>query len=168
VPDVLWGQLLKVENSLVELMVRQDFNAVRSTVWSDESRSSAILIELNSSILPGVQMGQGPPVSKQDDSQAFLDRHLNARDTLRGPWVEGNRWVVDKKRRILTIKQLVLTALKDQKLGLALPEQLGRFFRQSVRVLQDEQILSLLGREGFDQALSEFLAAKPAWLKTHH
>jgi tRNA nucleotidyltransferase (CCA-adding enzyme) len=168
VPDVLWGQLLKVENSLVELMVRQDFNAVRSTVWSDESRSSAILIELNSSILPGVQMGQGPPVSKQDDSQAFLDRHLNARDTLRGPWVEGNRWVVDKKRRILTIKQLVLTALKDQKLGLALPEQLGRSFRQSVRVLQDEQILSLLGREGFDQALSEFLAAKPAWLKTHH
>src|SRR3989442_14945773 len=44
VPDVLWGQLLKAENSLFELMLRQDFHPVRSTVWSDESRSSAILI----------------------------------------------------------------------------------------------------------------------------
>jgi len=168
VPDVLWGQLLKVENSLVELMVRQDFHPVRSTVWSDESRSSTILVELESWTLPGVQMRQGPPVSKQDDSRGFLERHLNVRDTVRGPWVEGNRWVVDKKRRILTIKQLVLAALKDRKLGLALPEQLDRYFHQNVRVLQDRQILSLLGIEGFDQALSEFLEAKPAWLKTHH
>jgi len=168
VPDVLWGQLLKVENSLVELMVRQDFHPVRSTVWSDESRSNTILVELESWTLPGVQMRQGPPVSKQDDSQGFLDRHLNARDTVRGPWVEGNRWAVDKKRRILTIKQLVPAALKDRKLGLALPEQLERSFHRNVRVLQDKQILALLGREGFDQALSEFLEAKPAWLKTHH
>jgi tRNA nucleotidyltransferase (CCA-adding enzyme) len=168
VPDVLWGQLLKMEKSLTELMIRQDFHPVRSTVWSDETQSSAILVEMDSSTLPGVQMRQGPPVSKPDDSGGFLDRHLNAKDTIRGPWVEAGRWVVDKRRVILTIEQLVSAALKDRKFGLAVPEQLNRSFRQNVRVLKNEKILTMLGREGFDQALSEFLAAKPAWLKTHH
>jgi tRNA nucleotidyltransferase (CCA-adding enzyme) len=168
VPDVLWGQLLKMERALTELMIRQDFHPMRSTVWSDEGRSSAILVELDTSTLLGVQLRQGPPISKMDDSQGFLDRHLNAKDTVRGPWIEDGRWVVDKKRRILTIKQLVTMALKDRKLGLALPEQLNSSFRQNVKILENRQIVRLLRREGFDQALSEFLVAKPAWLKTHH
>ena len=168
VPDVLWGQLLKMEKGLTELMMRQDFHPIRSTVWSDEARSSAILVEMDTSTLPGVQLRQGPPISKMDDSQGFLDRHLTANDTVRGPWMEDGRWVVDKKRRILTIEQLVTIALKDRKLGLALPDQLYSSFRQNVKVLENGQIVRLLGREGFDQALSEFLAAKPAWLKTHH
>src|SRR2546425_1315350 len=110
VPDVLWGQLLKMEKALTELMIRQDFHPIRSMVWSDEGRSSAILVEMDTSTLPGVQLRQGPPISKMDDSQGFLDRHLNAKDTLRGPWMEEGRWVVDKKRRILTIEQLVTMA----------------------------------------------------------
>jgi tRNA nucleotidyltransferase (CCA-adding enzyme) len=168
VPDVLWGQLLKIENSLTELMTRQDFHPVRSMVWSDETQSSTIFVELDSLTLPEVQLRAGPPVSKMDDSQGFLDRHLDARDTLRGPWIEADRWVVDKKRRILTVEQLVKGALKDPRLGLTIPEQLNNSFRQKVKVLENKKVLALLGREGFDQALSEFLAAKPAWLKTHH
>src|SRR3989449_2327754 len=168
VPDVLWGQLLKMEKALTELMMRQDFHPIRSTVWSDEARSSAILVEMDTSTLPGVQLRQGPPISKMDDSQGFIDRHLNAKDTVRDPWMEDGRWVVDKKRRILTIEQLVTMALKDRRLGLALPEQLNSSFRQNVKVQENRRIVRLLGREGFDQALWEFLAAKPAWLKTHH
>ncbi len=168
VPDVLWGQLLKMEKALTELMMRQDFHPIRSTVWSDEGRSSAILVEMDTSTLLGVQLRQGPPISKMDDNQGFLDRHLNAKDTVRGPWIEDGRWVVDKKRRILTIEQLVTMALKDRKLGLALPDQLSSSFRQNVKVLENRQIVRLLGREGFEQVLSEFLVAKPVWLKTHH
>ncbi len=168
VPDVLWGQLLKIERSITDMMTRQDFHPVRSTVWSDEARSSAILVELDNSILPEVQLREGPPVSKMADSQGFLDRHLDAKDTVRGPWIEADRWVVDKERGILSIQQLVIAALKDSRLGLTVPDQLNNYFRQNVRVLENRKILALLGREGFDQALSEFLAAKPAWLKIHH
>jgi tRNA nucleotidyltransferase (CCA-adding enzyme) len=168
VPDVLWGQLLKIENSVTELMTRQDFHPVRSIVWSDEAQSSAIFVELDGLTLQEVQLRKGPPVSKMDDSQGFLDRHLEARDTVRGPWIEADRWVVDKKRIILTVEQLVMGALKDPRLGLTVPDQLNSSFRKNVKVLENRKILALLGREGFDQALSEFLAAKPAWLKTHH
>ena len=168
VPDVLWGQLLKIENSITELMTRQDFHPVRSIVWSDEAQSSAIFVELDSLTLPEVQLRKGPPVSKMDDSQGFLDRHLEARDTVRGPWIEADRWVVDKKRTILNVEQLLTGALKDPRLGLTVPDQLNSSFRKNVKVLENRKILALLGLEGFDQALSEFLAAKPAWLKTHH
>jgi tRNA nucleotidyltransferase (CCA-adding enzyme) len=168
VPDVLWGQLLKIENSITELMTRQDFHPVRSIVWSDEAQSSAILVELDGLTLPEVQLRKGPPVSKMDDSQGFLDRHLEAKDTVRGPWIDADRWVVDKKRIILTVEHLVMVALKDPRLGLTVPDQLNSSFRKNVKVLENRKILALLGREGFDQALSEFLAAKPAWLKTHH
>src|SRR5713101_2200690 len=161
VPDVLWGQLLKIKNSIIELMTRQDFHPVRSIVWSDEAQSSAIFVELDGLTLPEVQLRKGPPVSKMDDSQGFLDRHLNASDTLRGPWIEADRWAVDKKRRILSVNQLVMGALKDPRLGLTIPEQLNTSFRQKVKVLENKKVLALLGREGFDQALSEFLAAKP-------
>ena len=168
VPDVLWGQLLKIEKSITDLMTRQDFYPLRSTVWSDEARSSAILFELDTLILAEVQLREGPPVSKMDDSQGFLDKHLKARDTVRGPWIEADRWAVDKERRILSVNQLIAVALKDPRLGLTVPDQLNSSFRRNVKVLENRKILALLGREGFDQALSEFLAAKPAWLKTHH
>ncbi len=145
VPDVLWGQLLKIERSITDMMTRQDFHPVRSTVWSDEARSSAILVELDNSILPEVQLREGPPVSKMADSQGFLDRHLDAKDTVRGPWIEADRWVVDKERGILSIQQLVIAALKDSRLGLTVPDQLNNYFRQNVRVLENRKILALLG-----------------------
>jgi tRNA nucleotidyltransferase (CCA-adding enzyme) len=167
-PDVLWGQLLKIENSITELMTRQDFHPFRSMVWSNEAQSSAIFVELDNLTLPEVQLRKGPPVSKMDDSQGFINRHLNARDTVRGPWIEADRWAVDKKRTILNVEQLLIGALKDPRLGLTIPEQLNNSFRKNVRVLENRKILALIGREGFDQALSEFMAAKPAWLKTHH
>jgi hypothetical protein len=43
---------------------------------------------------------------------------------------------------------------------------LGESFRRSVKVLEDREVLSMLGRKGFDKSLWEFLEAKPSWLKT--
>ena len=167
VPDVLWGQLLKVEKGITELMTRQDFHPVRSISWSDEKQTSAVLVELERSSLQPTRMRHGPPISKREDSQGFLDRHFNSKDTLRGPWVENDRWVVDKTREILDIEQLVSMALKDRKLGLSVPSQL-RPPGRAVRVLVNKNVLSLTGREDFDQVLTDLLAAKPGWLKPHH
>src|SRR5437773_9502037 len=87
VPDVLWGQLMKLEKSMVELMDREDFHIYRSTIWSDEKIESAILLEADRAVISSVKMQKGPPVSKKEDSQSFLQRHLGARDTARGPWI---------------------------------------------------------------------------------
>ena len=165
VPDVLWGQLMKLEKSMVELMAREDFHIYRSTIWSDEKIESAILLEADRAVISSVKMQKGPPVSKKEDSQSFLQRHLGARDTARGPWIEGDRWVVEKKRRISTIAELVKASLREEAYGLTIPKQIGESFPRTVRVLRGRAVLSLLGRAGFDQSLWEFLEAKPSWLK---
>ena len=165
VPDVLWGQLMKLEKSMVELMDREDFHIYRSTIWSDEKIESAILLEADRAVISSVKMQKGPPVSKKEDSQSFLQRHLGARDTARGPWIEGDRWVVEKKRRISTIAELVKASLREEAYGLTIPKQIGESFPRTVRVLRGRAVLSLLGRAGFDKSLWEFLEAKPSWLK---
>ncbi len=166
VPDVLWGQLMKLERSLLDTMAREDFNAHRSALWSDEKKESAILVEADRTRLPAVRLQKGPPVSKEKDSLSFLEKHLRGGDTTRGPWVEGDRWMVEKKRRISSISELVKAGAREQARSLAIPKQLGRSFRESVKVLQNREVLSLLGRNGFDKSLWEFLEAKPTWLKT--
>jgi tRNA nucleotidyltransferase (CCA-adding enzyme) len=166
VPDVLWGQLMKLERSMLEIMAREDFHAYRSTLWSDEKKESAILVESDQTKLPAVKVQRGPPVSKGSDSIAFLEKHLRARDTARGPCIEGDRWMVEKKRKITTIGELVKAAVREEAYGLTIPKQLGGSFRKSVKVLQNREVLNTLGRNGFDKTLWQFLEAKPSWLKT--
>ncbi len=81
--------------------------------------------------------------------------------------MQDGRWLVDKHREFVTAEKLVSVAVRDPRLGLSIPEQLSVSFRKSVRVLVNRKLLELLGREGFDQVLSEFLAAKPVWLRSH-
>jgi len=166
IPDVLWGQLMKLERSMLEIMAREDFHTYRSTLWSNEKQESAILVESDQTKLPAVKVQRGPPVSKGVDSTAFLEKHLRARDTVRGPWIEGDRWMVEKKRKISTIGELVKAAVREEAYGLTMPKQLGESFRRSAKVLQDREVLHMLSRNGFDKSLWEFLEAKPSWLKT--
>src|SRR6266571_2733062 len=166
VPDVLWGQLMKLEQSLLDAIAREDFNPYRSALWSDEKKESAILVEADRTTLPAVRLQKGPPVAKREDSLSFLEKHLRARDTARGPWIEGDRWMVEKKRGILSTQEFVKATARNDAHGLAMPKQLGGSFRKSVRVLRNHEVLSMLGRDGFDKSLWEFLEAKPSWLKT--
>jgi tRNA nucleotidyltransferase (CCA-adding enzyme) len=166
VPDVLWGQLMRLERRLLDIMAREEFNPYRSAIWSDETKESVILVEAGRTALPEVRLQKGPPVSKSEDSISFLEKHLKARSTARGPWIEGDRWVVQKERGILSIRDLVKVAAREEAYGLSVPKQLGESFRRSVKVLEDREVLSMLGRKGFDKSLWEFLEAKPSWLKT--
>jgi tRNA nucleotidyltransferase (CCA-adding enzyme) len=166
VPDVLWGQLMKLERSLLDIMAREEFDPYRSALWSDDTRESAVLVEVDRIMLPEVKVQRGPPVSKSEDSLSFLEKHLRAKDTVRGPRIEGDRWIVERKRGILSIIDLVRAASREEAQGLAIPKQMAESFRRSVKVLQNREVLSMLGRKGFDKSLWEFLEAKPSWLKT--
>lgn len=165
VPDVLWGQLMKLQRSLVEMLNREDFEIYRSKIWSDKNTQSAILLEADRTILPDVKLQGGPPVAKKEDSLSFLQRHLFSADTTHGPWIEGDRWIVEKRRRASTIPATVKDSLQEASYGFTLPQQIGLQFSQTVKVLQGPNILPLLGKKSFDEVLWNFLEAKPSWLK---
>ncbi len=74
--------------------------------------------------------------------------------------------MVERKRPVSSIGELVKAAIREESFGLSIPKQLGEPFRRSVKVLQNREVLSMLGRKRFDKSLWEFLEAKPSWLKT--
>src|SRR5207245_11772467 len=91
VPDVLWGQLMKLERSLLDTMAREDFNPYRSALWSDEKKESAILVEADRITPAAVRLQKGPPVAKAEDNLSFIEKQLRAGDTAQGPWIEADR-----------------------------------------------------------------------------
>ncbi len=163
--DVLWGQLLSLKRALVSLAERNEFQVVRSEVWSDENGLSAILMEVRHAVLPRVRVHSGPPVSRPDESKQFLGRHLGSGDTVSGPWISGGRWMVEKKRGVSRIGELSRVALLDKGLGLTIPRQLDPLFRRKARVLVNREVLSLLKHPGFAEVLGDFLDGRPVWLK---
>jgi tRNA nucleotidyltransferase (CCA-adding enzyme) len=164
--DVLWGQLFSLQRALLGLFERNEFHAVRSEVWSDESRLSVVLMEIEAAVLPSAQFHKGPPVPRQAESEQFLARHLGAKNTVRGPWLAGARWAVEKKREDASVKDLLKTALGDGRYGLSVPKQLDASFHRGARALVNEEVMSLFRQPGFGEALWDFLDGRPEWLRT--
>lgn len=165
VQDVLWGQLQKLERSLIGVIERGDFKVFRAGAWSNEKTESVILLEVERTSLSRVRLQWGPPISKKDDSHSFLERHLGARDTTCGPWIEGDRWLVEKFRRDISTSDLINTSLRDQSYGLAIPKRIGKTLPETAEILSGKAVLTLLREKGFAGFLWEFLEARPQWLR---
>jgi len=167
VPDILWGQLYRLEGTLTELLERNEFQVVRSKVWSDEEKHSAVLFELHEASLPPVVVRQGPPVERLTESRSFIVKHANAKDTVRGPWIEGERWMVEKGREFRSADDLLRRVVGAKKMNISLPSHLERGLRMKGRYMLNEEIVRLVGtNRAFWEALWNFIEGKPRWLKS--
>ena len=164
--DILWGQLYSLEKSLVTLLERHQFRTLRSTVWGDADRASGILIAVETARLPPSQIHLGPPVEKRKESTSFLNKHVQSGDTISGPWIQGDRWMVEKRRQFPNISKLIVASARNRQLGLSVPAQLEDGFRKRVKVLLNEQALSICQLSGFAETFWKFMDGKPAWLGT--
>lgn len=97
-PDVLWSQALSGARRLERFLEERGFLPVQAEGWTDEEGRVALIAEVERVELPEVIKRRGPEVGGPGE-EGFLERHLRARDTLGGPYIEGSRWVVYKLRR---------------------------------------------------------------------
>ena len=166
VPDILWGQLYRLEGTLTELLERNEFQVVRSKVWSDEEKRSAVLFELHEASLPPMVVRQGPPVERLTESRSFIVKHATAKDTVRGPWIEGERWMVEKRREFRSADDFLRTVVGARKMNISLPSHLEPGLSNRARYLLNEKIVQLVGTDrGFREAFWTFIEGKPRWLK---
>ncbi len=164
--DILWGQLYSLEKSLVTLLERHQFRTLRSTVWGDAEGISGILIAVESGKLSRSQLHLGPPVEKKEESASFLSKHLRSTETISGPWIREDRWMVEKKRPFSDVSKLIVASARDRRLGLSVPVQLEDGFRKKAEVLLNEKALAHYRSPGFAKTLWNFVEGKPAWLTT--
>jgi len=164
VPDVLWGQLYKSMRSIHRLLRQYDFQVVRTAAWSDEEKLNIILIELEENEMPQSKLHLGPKTSSRD-SEKFLEKHLDAKDTISGPWIEGGRWVVTKRRQHLKAVSLLKEKLKTGGRDVGVGSKLVESVKDSLRIILNEEISTIYSSNGnLAMFLTEYLEGKPSWL----
>lgn len=97
-PDVAWGQLKSLRARVERELRETGFGVLDSSVWYSDRGYGALVVELTISELPPAEKRRGPPVGSPGEAP-FLEKHLSARDTLGGPFIQGDRWFVLKRRR---------------------------------------------------------------------
>ncbi len=98
-PDVLWGELKRVANRLVNILKTFDFEVIDYRLWSDEVSTAVIALELFSDELPKYKVHEGPPIAKLLNSDKFFNKYINDVYSF-GPWFKENgRMYVVRRRK---------------------------------------------------------------------
>jgi tRNA nucleotidyltransferase (CCA-adding enzyme) len=163
VPDVLWGQLYKIKKSLSKDLFRSNFKILREDIWSNEKGSNIIIFEVENLYLPSIKKHFGPPISKKEDSERFLEKHLKAKHTISGPRIEEYRWTVEINRKEQDIVEFLKNRLEF--LNKTALKNLTQNTSNPFEVLVNKEILNLyFSNEVFAEFLTEYLRGRPLWL----
>ncbi|UCD44342.1 MAG: CCA tRNA nucleotidyltransferase [Candidatus Bathyarchaeota archaeon] len=164
VPDVLWGQLYKTEKAIARQLREAGFQLIRSTTWSDEASRYVLVFELETEVLPQIMIRKGPPVGMADDGERFVRAHIRAENTVSGPWIDGDRWWVEKLRPKRDAGGLLESLLADGGREIGVSRGLVCKIERNGRVLIGEGIAEFLEPE-FSLFLQRFLMGRPDWLE---
>ncbi len=112
VPDILWPQLRRFTERMANILeeTRYEFKVLRSGCYSDEKDVAIVLLEMETFQLPPVQKRVGPSVFDFKDAKRFLEKYKHP---MTGPFVEGNYWAVEIKRKFTSAHEKVLDSLKN-------------------------------------------------------
>ncbi len=93
VEDIVYPQLRKTANRIVDILQEQDFICQGSDIWCGEM-DCVILLELSVWKLPNIRKVIGPPIFSVSHSNEFLKKYKHER-----VWVEGDKWTAEVKRQ---------------------------------------------------------------------
>ena len=114
VEDQLYPQLRRSLRGVVAELDRRGFDVLRAATWADES--AVLFAELAVAERPAVERHEGPPVHVREHAVGFYDTYADG--DAYGPFVDGERYVVERDREFTTASVLLESdALFDVALG---------------------------------------------------
>jgi tRNA nucleotidyltransferase (CCA-adding enzyme) len=166
VPDVLWGQLYRSQKALGSLIRQHGFTVISDGVWSDEESVSVFLFELYSRFLPAIEKHIGPPINKKEDCERFLAKYSEPSMRISGPRIEGDRWVVERKRRYNDVVAFLRDKLRDNMEKIGIGKLVSQALSSSFQIWVNHEVEDFyLNNPQFALYLTEYLKGKPKWLK---
>jgi tRNA nucleotidyltransferase (CCA-adding enzyme) len=124
-PDVVEDQLYpQLDRSLAGLrdeLDRRGFRPLRAGRFAQapdatDDPVAALLVECAVAELPAVERHEGPPVGVREHAEGFHGKYA-ADDAVYGPFLDGDRYVVERPRDARTPEAVAGTALFDCSLG---------------------------------------------------
>lgn len=165
VPDILWGQLYRTQRSLVKMLHQNDFNVLRSAVWSDERNLGVFLFEVENRFLPLVKVHLGPPIDKRVECESFLLKHTESAATVSGPYVKDGRWIVEIKRKHTDVSDLLREKLKKDGRRVGVANLISKAMTRSMEIRVNEEIMPVFSSNSdFARFLTDYIIGKPKWL----
>ena len=166
VPDILWGQLYKSQRSLRKLIQLNGFSVLRDLTWSDEKTVNMFIFELEQRFISLVKKHLGPPLEKKNECEKFLLKHLRSSNTVSGPYIEDERWVVEIRRKYTDAVVLLKEKLGDGGRSAGVAEQISKKLRKGFKIFVNEEVVEVYEENSeFAKFLTEFLSGKPKWLE---
>lgn len=155
--DVSWAQVKKSLRSIETFLERQGFKVYYAGAWASD-RTLVLLLELDSLTRPELVEHKGPPVYSQH-STAFTRKYENRRDVV-GPYIRGDRWIVLKRRKFVTAKEILRRHLFELRLGRLIADSLAK----KLEILAGEEILTIAKDDRFIEFLFRFVTRKMPWV----
>ena len=121
VEDDLYPQLRRSLAGVGDELERRGFDVLRAATWAgdvdDPAARAVILFELAVPERPAIERHDGPPVHVREHAADFVDAYADDPDVY-GPYVDGDRYVVERQRAFTTARDLLASeAIHDVRLG---------------------------------------------------
>lgn len=159
--DILWGEAYRSMRRIAALLDEGGFQVNDSAVWSDEGELLVFLFEVQGlKISPG-KLHCGPMVTLTGEADRFLEKYQSGSGVLAGPYIKGDRWVVEIRRGHDSASSLLAARLK----GTRFSKDVELELRKGYRILVDGQLARIMGkREGLAELALQLVRKRPPWL----
>jgi len=159
IDDILVPQLRKSASAIARQLQLADFRVFDSTSFCSASQCF-ILMEVESDSLPRIKKLQGPPVADAKSCTRFLAEH-SPEYWLRGPYVEGSRIFVEKKREVtkaVALLKKIIASPKEYGIASHLTAPLRK-----ARIHEGHALLSSKGLDENALRAMEYFAFRRDW-----
>lgn len=159
-PDMVWGQIQRFAKKTEKQLQLKDFKVTRSEAWTDEENEIIIMLEVESTKLQKSMVKQGPFVTDDKNSKAFLEAHKRP---IAGPRIEQGRWVIEIPRKHTSIEKLLKELVKKEKK--TEKTILKKALNKGTKIMQEENIVTLYKKnKQFAVFLTSYLKGEEEFL----
>ncbi|WP_267161873.1 CCA tRNA nucleotidyltransferase [Halovenus salina] len=146
VEDQLWPQLERSREGIADELVRRGFDIFRTDAFADDEEV-VLLFELAVAERPAIERHTGPPVHVQAHARRFYEGYADG--DAYGPFIEDDRYVVEREREFTTAKSFVES---DALLDVALGVHIESAIEDGYEVLAGDEVATLAERFGHELA----------------
>ncbi|MFB6267007.1 MAG: CCA tRNA nucleotidyltransferase [Halodesulfurarchaeum sp.] len=151
VDDQLYPQLRRSLDGLTRGLEHRGFSVLRAATWAEER--AVLLVELERATLPDVERHEGPPVYVSEHAENFTREYADT--DVYGPFIDGDRYVVEREREVADAVTFVAEKLHEVALGAQVEDAL----RDGYTVYSGAEIGALA--EEFGRDLADYFDPAP-------
>lgn len=151
VDDQLYPQLERSLGGVCGELDRRGFDTLRAAAFADDS--AVLFVECETTVRPAIERHEGPPVYASEHASDFYEQYADS--DVYGPFVEGERYVVERPREFTSARTLLAEAIFSVALGVAVEESL----REGYEVLVGQETTELTAEFGTE--LARYFHPKP-------